>query len=568
LWDELDRRVALGRQLPDSEQTWDAAGFSRLLSIISNGTGLAYTSKGPGRVRLLPAEVARSQQAPFVFVMGLGERGFPRRAGPEPFFAEQERQAFRPQGLDFTCADDIMLDEMLLFYQVVAAASRRLFLSYPAVDDKGQDLLPSPFLSAVIDCFQPGAVPMLRRRMLIEGYDSDVPLSPAEFRVQLASRRAAATVRNLPPPLGDNVEAARRMAHHRFAERSYGIYDGLLRDPRALEALGHAVGPDKVFSPTALEDYVACPFRYFMGHVLHLEPLEEPSEKVEDTRRGQVFHRALARLHRDLNAIGTYRPNESTVQVLQTHLDRAVDEYAAAAGPAGRVLWHLEAEWLKRAAGRYALHWSRFQAPWHELQMNPGPHFLEKSFGLPPEAGEEPSPPLLLDIDGVQVRLGGRIDRVDLARLADGIGFWVIDYKTGRAQYHGAKELESLERLQLLLYALAVERVLLPTESARPLGLAYWMVAESGPKTVLPSTKQHTAWLSQPACWATVRLQLERWVATLVRHIRSGIFPLKPRSENCTDTCDFAQVCRISQSRWVDKDWELALPQLSTDKPR
>ena len=74
---------------------------------------------------------------------------------------------------------------MLLFYQVVTRARRRLVLSYPAVDERGQELLPSSFLLAVLDCFHSGTVPVERRRMLIEGYDGDEPLSPAEYRVRL-----------------------------------------------------------------------------------------------------------------------------------------------------------------------------------------------------------------------------------------------------------------------------------------------------------------------------------------------------------------------------------------------
>ena len=57
-----------------------------------------------------------------------------------------------------------------------------------------------------------------------------------------------------------------------------------------------------------------------------------------------------------------------------------------------------------------------------------------------------------------------------------------------------------------------------------------------------------------------VREQLRRWVATLAANIRGGVFALKPRSENCTQTCAFAQVCRIAQARSVNKDWELPLP--------
>jgi ATP-dependent helicase/DNAse subunit B len=166
---------------------------------------------------------------------------------------------------------------------------------------------------------------------------------------------------------------------------------------------------------------------------------------------------------------------------------------------------------------------------------------------------------LLIRVEGVDVRIGGRIDRIDVAELPDGtIGFWVIDYKSGRSAYYPGSDLVDMRRLQLTLYALAVERVLLV--DARPLGLAYWMVADAGPKVALPARRSATAWLTAAEQWPKFRTRLEAWVATLVGHIRRGHFPLKPRSEHCTDTCPFGQVCRIAQSRHVAKDWELPLP--------
>jgi hypothetical protein len=57
-----------------------------------------------------------------------------------------------------------------------------------------------------------------------------------------------------------------------------------------------------------------------------------------------------------------------------------------------------------------------------------------------------------------------------------------------------------------------------------------------------------------------VREQLTEWVATLVGNIRRGLFPLAPRSEHCTQTCDYGRICRITQARSVKKEWLLPLP--------
>src|SRR5262249_3532886 len=154
-----------------------------------------------------------------------------------------------------------------------------------------------------------------------------------------------------------------------------------------------------------------------------------------------------------------------------------------------------------------------------------------------------------------------RIDRVDVAQLEDAAGFWVIDYKTGRATNYSAAQVEKFEKLQLPLYALAVERALFKDRPARPLGLAYWLVTDTGHKPMLPAGKRAAqAWRADPAKWPKFREQLETWVATLVARIRAGDFPLAPRSEHCTDTCEFGPVCRIAQSRNTEKVLPLALP--------
>jgi len=184
------------------------------------------------------------------------------------------------------------------------------------------------------------------------------------------------------------------------------------------------------------------------------------------------------------------------------------------------------------------------------------PHLVEAGFGLPPEDGKnKPAGPLIVSVGGVEIRIGGRIDRVDIAELDGELGFWVIDYKTGRATSYTSTSLDRLEKMQLTLYALAVEKVFFPGRKARPLGLAYWLVTDTGPKGVLP--RRAMAWLSDPGAWTRFRDQLESWVATIVGRLREGRFPLAPLKDNCTDTCPFGQMCRISQSRNTGKVWDL-----------
>jgi ATP-dependent helicase/DNAse subunit B len=587
LRDELGRWLDTGERLQLSPRALDRGRFLRTLSALAAEAGLARAPRGPGRVRVLSAELARHLSAAYLFVMGLGERSFPRLAPALPLLDEHERQTLRQAGLPVAGQADLMAGEMLLFYQVVTQARRALVLSYPAVDDKGQALLPSSFLSTVLDCFVPGAVPRLQKRMLIEGYDRDPPLSAGEARVWFAagigepgasatggSERSLAPVADapgspapLPPDLEAHLAAAAELARRRFDPVEHTPYDGLFRDPAVIAELEKRFGPQSVFSPTALESYIACPFRFFLGHVLRLNPLEEPLEEIESADRGLAFHRALSRLHTHLRDRGIDLPDEAVDGLLKEQLDRAVEECAVRASLASEVLWRLEGQRLKRLAERYRPHWKRFIEPWLPHGLRPRPYRFEVSFGLPSANGDPAADPLVIREGDDEVRISGRIDRVDLAELPDeareAYGFWVIDYKTGNPTHYTGAALKEFRRLQLTLYALAVEEVLLAGKRARPLGLAYWLVADSGPKVALPAHPQKSvAWFEEVKAWPALRRQLRRWVLDLAGHIRRGVFPLKPRSEDCTLTCDFGQVCRIGQVRSVveKKRWQLPLP--------
>jgi ATP-dependent helicase/DNAse subunit B len=559
-WEELERWR--DREGHDTKKIMDRKTFLHRLGTLAAEAGVARTPHGPGRVRVLSATLARHLEASHVFLMGLAERSFPHLAAPPSLFDDQDRQAFQEAGLDVPGGADPLPDEMLLFYQIVTRARQRLVLSYPAVDERGQELLPSSFLLTVLDCFRPGAVLVECRRMLIERYDQDVPLSAAEYRVRLASLWTAgrALPTDLPPDLYANLADAAELVRQRFHNKDHNPYDGQFRDAGVIAEVGRLFGPERVFSPTALEDYVACPFRFVLHHGLHLDPLDEPSEEIEVTRRGQAFHRALARLHRNLKEQGIHQPTAAVQDQLLREMNAAIEEdVRRAPSLAAKELWRLEGQRLLRLAARYGAQWQKFLKPWQERGVVPRPHFFEVDFGLPRAEGEIPYEPLIIRANGVEVRVSGRVDRVDLAELADGVGFWVIDYKTGRSTHYTSTDLAEYRRLQLTLYALAVEEVLLVERPARPLGLAYWLVGEGGPKVALPMRNQ-VLWLDETDRWRKVREQLQGWVTTLVRNIRQGVFPLAPRSEHCTQTCPFGQICRITQARSVEKTWTLPLP--------
>jgi hypothetical protein len=87
LWEGVEAWLAR-----HAEAAVDARMFQRRLAALAGAGGLPRTPRGPGRVRVLSATSARHLDAACVFVMGLGERGFPRlETGPS--ILEDDREA-------------------------------------------------------------------------------------------------------------------------------------------------------------------------------------------------------------------------------------------------------------------------------------------------------------------------------------------------------------------------------------------------------------------------------------------------------------------------------------------
>jgi ATP-dependent helicase/nuclease subunit B len=533
--------------------------FARILASLAMAPGRARSSRGEG-VLLLSADRAVGLDCDSLYLVGLGEGTWPDLTAADSLLDESDRKRLKKTGLPGP--ETRFAKEQQLFATLVTAPRRELVLSFAAVDDKGQASLPCSFLREFLEK-SPG-ISIMRQRMPLDGYFDQPPMCEAELRTR--SARFSRLGPPLAPEIIDNLSRARSVARARFENKAFGAFDGALAHSATRNELTRRLGPAQVFSPTALETYISCPFRFLLQYILRLEPLGDPSEEVEYTRRGSAVHRALARFHARAGFPPSAEPADLPLTVtddLVEQIERAVGEYAARApSRASAELWRLEGKRLARAAGRYRRHWAAFRAPWREKSLSPAPHHFEASFGV---TGAEGAQPLVLTIGGVEVRIGGCIDRVDLVQLEETVGFWVIDYKTGRAANYQASQVARFERLQLPLYALAVERVLLKDRPARPLGLAYWLVTDTGAKLMLPSGRKALAWIADAEAWTRFSQQLEKWVARIVTHIRAGDFPLSPRSATCTDTCAFGSVCRIAQSRNTGKVFPLELPVLDSE---
>jgi ATP-dependent helicase/nuclease subunit B len=272
-------------------------------------------------------------------------------------------------------------------------------------------------------------------------------------------------------------------------------------------------------SPTSLENYSVCGFRYFAKSVLGLYPVEEPEERdmMSAAERGTLIHEILHRFFREQQANGRPQQVEAWTEADAETLMRITDEALAEAAERGLT-----------GLSVYSLHEARTIKA--DLRR-----FLEEDTLFRQRTGAVPAQfeAAIPETEVAGVPLKGIVDRVDVT--PDGSQAWVIDYKSGSTDdFKGIRDdpLVGGTKLQLPVYKRAAPN----TEQVQAL---YWFITKRGGFEFIeyePSPEQADAF--------------PRTLQAIVAGIRAGSFPAVPgednefhgKFDNCR-YCDYDRIC-------------------------
>ena len=507
-------------------------------------------------VTLREVHGARGAHAPVVFVVGLTEGVFPTTLSSRPFYSEAERRRLNELGLGLEQQEDAQCREMFLFYTALTRATRRLYLTYPATDSRGKTRLRSHFVDEVEALLEEPQ--RCRRSARLSEWPP--PLERVAGGEELLERWVASAAER-PGPLGDELAAAgmllaqadrRRLeavcegaaqVRQREGPEPLDAYDGVLGGEKVRPLLAQEFGPARLYSASQFDHYARCPFAFFLKYLVGLEPPQVPPEQMEPADLGQVCHQVLAQLYRRCRAAGRRvgEDPELTEDMLDEELGRVFSEELRLRLGLSRVLMEVYRGEVRELLGRLLR-----ERPEAEGFGDLEPRFFELAFGRAEGEGADPasvSEPLTLALDGEQVLVRGRIDRVDVSP-AEPTRFGVLDYKL-----RGGASLVDLKRgrnTQLALYVAACEELFFPGGVCEVAGWLSISRAElRHPIRSSPPPKRKTGWMPPEEALGYLR----RYVAAYVRAMRRGLFPPAPASDRTCSGCEFGPYCRRGPAR-------------------
>jgi ATP-dependent helicase/nuclease subunit B len=516
-----------------------------------------------GKVFVGPVEAARGLSFDTVFVPGLAERMFPRKITEEPILLDAVREQL---GDSLPTNTDRLENERLALALAVGAAENQICFSYPRLDlqDQPRPRVPSFYALEAFRASE-GRLPdfseLARRAETASTARLGWPgprnaaqaIDSAEYDLALLERLAAAGQSDVGAArylINANPHLARALrARYQRWHASWTAADGLVRpSAAALAVLGRHAIAARSYSPTALQTYARCPYRFFLYAVHRLAPRVEPEQidELDPLQRGSLIHEVqfelLARLRSQrllpIRADRLKRAQHELDAVMTAVVDRYRDELAPA----------IERVWLDgtTAIGADLREWLRRSSLDDSGFV---PRHFELSFGLetrPSERQADPRSlpdPVALDCG---IRLRGSIDLVEEHRA--GL-MRVTDHKTGKFDGGDGQIIAGGTVLQPLLYALAAEK-LFAGQFKVSAGRLYFCTARGGFEA-LEVGLDHEARAAAAQVANTIGDALER-----------GFLPAYPGKDEC-GWCDYRSVCGPHEERRITRKPAAAVAPLA-----
>lgn len=480
-----------------------------------------------GRVFVGSIDDARGMSFRVVFLPSLNEGSFPAQFHEDPLLLD---------GMRARLGIESAADDSELLRSAVAAAKDHIILSYSRIDlVSGRVRVPSFYV--------------------FEAYKAALGESPDVQQLQREAREAVETRADWPAPINSEVAIddmewdlaqlkpafengvagagaylndvnpyavhSLRDRYRRWS-RQWRYTDGVVDlDEEARRQL-ESYRPDRyAWSPSALEQFAICPYRFALRGIFKLNPRQTPApaQSMDPAVRGEIFHRTVAALVRDLREIGqlplTSDNLEEAGQVLDDILDRVAAVYAAELAPAIPSIWSAEVErlrtdlkgWLRNSAA--AGDWTPLYSEW--------------SFGLAAtETRDDRSVPEPVQVLGKYLLRGS----VDLIEQHQHGALRIVDLKTGALPKKKPKYIGSGEVLQPALYALAAESALGRSVPGARLEYATLRQNYTAIEIPLPPAR---------AAAARVLQVIDEWTD-------KGFLPAAPREDAC-NSCEFVPIC-------------------------
>lgn len=430
--------------------------YAKILKMGFNQSDLGTIPATADQVIVGDVDRSRSHKVKAVFIIGLNDGSFPSIQKDEGFLDDKDRNILKEQGIELAKGTiEQIYDDNFNIYKAFTTAEEKLYLSYASSDAEGKSLRASILINKIKRIF-----PNIKEQSDVIERKSEVLLSKTTFDELLANLRNFTQGEEIEPIWFDvyNYYQANYKAKLESAIKALQYKN----EPEKLKQnkLEKLYGNTLKTSVSRLEQYQACAFSYYLKYGLKLK--EKDSFNVEAVDTGNLMHEVIDSFFERLDELNISVKNIEEEQIKQITEDIVEEKLALKkydifnSIPKYRIL----AQRLKKVITKSmkyivdSLKYSDFEVLGHELEFKQGGQYE----------------PIIYELkDGKKVEITGKIDRLDIAKTADGNYIRIIDYKSSIKNIN-LNEVYAGLQLQLLTYLDAA----CENEEVTPAGALYF----------------------------------------------------------------------------------------------
>lgn len=430
--------------------------YAKILKMGFNQSDLGTIPATADQVIVGDVDRSRSHKVKAVFIIGLNDGSFPSIQKDEGFLDDKDRNILKEQGIELAKGTiEQIYDDNFNIYKAFTTAEEKLYLSYASSDAEGKSLRASILINKIKRIF-----PNIKEQSDVIERKSEVLLSKTTFDELLVNLRNFTQGEEIEPIWFDvyNYYQANYKAKLESAIKALQYKN----EPEKLKQnkLEKLYGNTLKTSVSRLEQYQACAFSYYLKYGLKLK--EKDSFNVEAVDTGNLMHEVIDSFFERLDELNISVKNIEEEQIKQITEDIVEEKLALKkydifnSIPKYRIL----AQRLKKVITKSmkyivdSLKYSDFEVLGHELEFKQGGQYE----------------PIIYELkDGKKVEITGKIDRLDIAKTAEGNYIRIIDYKSSIKNIN-LNEVYAGLQLQLLTYLDAA----CENEEVTPAGALYF----------------------------------------------------------------------------------------------
>lgn len=435
-WDEFMTVLSLLAETV-GERKITPSRYLELFRIMIEASDIGDIPGGLDEITVGDAERIRVCTKKALFIVGANEGVFPALGTQSFVFTDNERRLFKNLGVEIgTDSIDGMRKERLRVYTAMSIPSDYLFVCYSAGSITGEEKTPSEIVSMV-------------RKIIPKHTAVDVALlEPIE---KIESERSA--FESAAMHFYENSVYSESVKEYinrtdRFGDMLSGIERASKNDEIKFENADTAqllFGKNMYISPSKVEEYYKCPFRYFCRYGLKAMPIGKVA--FDPRQNGLLIHYVLENLVSEYGGEKLFAMSfNERRDAVSAVTDRYIEKYVGAKDSIDkRLLYSLE----------------RSKDTICEILERLGPEFSECKFVIRDvelKIGNDAQiKPYLLEVPGGgSVNLHGIVDRVDTMTDENGKTYLrVLDYKSGGKDFKLNDVLSGLN-IQMLVYLMCL----------------------------------------------------------------------------------------------------------------